>query len=94
MSTQVDVLAVMDREFRVANDCRVETGSYGAVEAAAEATRARAALAELIEADAAVEALVAAQDANTQEALTIGVQLRHAWERRRRAVASVKGGVA
>ena len=47
----VDVLAVMDREAKLARHCRIENGAVKvAEEASADATAARSAVAELIEA--------------------------------------------
>lgn len=51
MSDNIDVLAVMDREARVANAYRLESGAdVLAANAAEDAAEARAAVAELIEA--------------------------------------------
>lgn len=52
----VDVLAVMDREAKLARHYRIENGAVKvAEEASADATAARAAVAELIEAAALLE---------------------------------------
>ncbi|WP_313217491.1 hypothetical protein [Stenotrophomonas sp.] len=51
MSAPVDVLAVMDREAKIARHYRIESGAHKVAEdASADAAAARAAVAELIEA--------------------------------------------
>ncbi|MGV6491338.1 hypothetical protein ACTUVK_000501 [Stenotrophomonas rhizophila] len=93
MSKPIDVLAVIAREARLAYHFRVESDAPTlAEEARADAEEARAALAELIEADSDYQVLLASMRSHpaghTQKALN------RAEKRCAVALARVKGGVA